>query len=102
MLLGTQNLEFPRQYLNTLPADDLNRLYYERGVKYESPTNFWGVLSNYFNIHKRINTLANFYPYHRTIQATKSEYYGYFCYFNLIMNMSFIVTGTMHYKQRES
>ena len=74
MLLPTQNKEFARQYYNTLPADDINHQYYQKGLKYQTPTKFLDVLGAYFNIHHKIDALSKFYPYHRTIQATKLEY----------------------------
>jgi hypothetical protein len=77
MIVPTQNKRLAEQYYNSLPASDINRRYYEEGLKYNKPTSFFGRLRAYMDIPNKISHLKGFYPYHRTVQATEEEYYRY-------------------------
>ena len=48
MLLPNNNKQLAKKYFDTLPASDVNKKYYDEGLKYESPTSFLGTFVNYF------------------------------------------------------
>lgn len=75
MILPDNNKQLARQYFEGLPANDINRKYYD-GQKYETPKSLLARFLNQFSIDSKLETLSKFYTYQKTIRATQMELKG--------------------------
>ena len=74
--LPSSDLGIAKAYFNSLPEDNVARRFYE-GAKYQSPQ---GAVAKVYHAlvvqPKQFEELSRFYPYQRTLEATKKEWEG--------------------------